>query len=415
MAHQPNVLIFGSLNFGTACILAQYLLQGTPGERLAAYVRIVDKYSINPPTTYVSKDFLKLINERKDVLEYRQANLINPDVVSQCFTPPPNGRPFTHIFDITGSYSLTTIHEIQIMHTFKISLNIAREAAQRGVKAYVRVSPSFYDHKDPKEKFVESDPKGWKPLDVRGVWFHEALRAIGAIPALPLVALRHGHIYGQGIVRSECTSAIVFGKVYNKANRTLTLYLPGELRKNTIHLYDLAVAAWKSAEWIASITRQAANAIAGVQIPSSGDPEVVKAPEALPSSALSAPIPIFNVVDGADTTHHILSNEVGSALGVVIESSPIRLTDEQYNERIEDLNGYLYGQWLEIITTSNPPVPDTPLSPYVTVQELKEHGCALDGSKIRQVLSFTPRYPKFGQDSIKEYVEWCKTQGIWPQ
>ena len=44
------------------------------------------------------------------------------------------------------------------------------------------------------------------------------------------------------------TSAIVFGKVYKQSNRVLTLYLPGNLRKNTIHLHDLAVAAWKSAE-----------------------------------------------------------------------------------------------------------------------------------------------------------------------
>lgn len=71
-------LPLGSLNFGTACVLAQYLLPGGPSEQLAAYVRVVDKYSINPPTTYVPKDFLQFVNERKDVFEYKQANLINP-------------------------------------------------------------------------------------------------------------------------------------------------------------------------------------------------------------------------------------------------------------------------------------------------------------------------------------------------
>jgi hypothetical protein len=125
-------------------------------------------------------------------------------VVTQCFNPPADGRPFTYVFDFSGSYSLTELHEIQISHTFTIALNLGREASRRQLKAYIRIHPSFYDHRDEREKFTEKDPRGWVPLDVRGVWYHEALRAIGSLPGLPLVALRHGRIYGPGTIYTEC-------------------------------------------------------------------------------------------------------------------------------------------------------------------------------------------------------------------
>lgn len=68
----------GGLDRSTSSVLIQHLLPPLPAESLVAFIRFVDKYSIDPPTTYVPKDFLDLINERKGVVEYRQANLTNP-------------------------------------------------------------------------------------------------------------------------------------------------------------------------------------------------------------------------------------------------------------------------------------------------------------------------------------------------
>lgn len=41
--------------------------------------------------------------------------------------------------------------------------------------------------------------------------------------------------------------------------------------------------------------------------------------------------------------------------------------------------------WYEIITNSNPPVPNTPLSPFLPISIVEEHGYALDGEKMRKV------------------------------
>jgi hypothetical protein len=52
------------------------------GEPLVSHLRIVDKYIMNPPTTYVIPDFPKLLNKRKDLVDYKQANLTVPGTPS---------------------------------------------------------------------------------------------------------------------------------------------------------------------------------------------------------------------------------------------------------------------------------------------------------------------------------------------
>lgn len=47
-------------------------------EPLVNYIRIVDKYIVRPPTTWIPKSFKEALVNRKDVLEYRQGNLANP-------------------------------------------------------------------------------------------------------------------------------------------------------------------------------------------------------------------------------------------------------------------------------------------------------------------------------------------------
>ena len=49
----------------------------------------------------------------------------------------------------------------------------------------------------------EADVSGWKPLATRGTWWHETLRALGAIDGLPLVVTRLAYIYGPNTISTE--------------------------------------------------------------------------------------------------------------------------------------------------------------------------------------------------------------------
>jgi hypothetical protein len=57
-----------------APVLALHLVP-LSGEPLVSHLRMVDKYSMVPPTTFVTKDYLKLLRGRGDLIDYRQANL----------------------------------------------------------------------------------------------------------------------------------------------------------------------------------------------------------------------------------------------------------------------------------------------------------------------------------------------------
>lgn len=296
------------------------------------HLRIIDKFSIFPPTTYVGKEFPRVVQERKDLIEYRQANLTVPgqsripiilryvasslsfhfheslltsaplslpirhappsissnsspssvpfiitrtltssflasdhspplmallhnelrmartatttgsphlnsrniggpskskrilsratphvcppldycgpmrvETVARCFTDPaPNGRPYSHVFDLSGDQTFERPSEVQISQTLKVSLGIAKEAAKHdNVKSYVRSMHPFYDQVTETKSYKEDNAEGWKPLGLRGLWWHETLRAVANVPNLPLVVLRHSYLYGATEPRGE--------------------------------------------------------------------------------------------------------------------------------------------------------------------------------------------------------------------
>jgi hypothetical protein len=72
-----SIELLGGLNIIMPSLLV-LLVPALPAEPLVSHLRLVDKFSINPPTTYISNVTLTKLRERQDVIEYRQANLRNP-------------------------------------------------------------------------------------------------------------------------------------------------------------------------------------------------------------------------------------------------------------------------------------------------------------------------------------------------
>jgi hypothetical protein len=189
---------------------------------------------------------------------------------------------------------------------------------------------------------------------------------------------------------------------------------------------------------------------------------VAGVPDAIPKSAGAVTMPIFNVVDDSDTTQESLANVVGSVFGVktgfygnlrsmiqglrMKEVLEVRLwLVERHNTcwdmPFQDINELHMEQWGQIIQKSTPPVVDTPLSPYMELNILEEHGFAMDGGKLKrvrcsyslplvlliatplgqclwircQVLNFQHRYPQLNEEAVREFINWCRQEGIWPE
>jgi len=70
------------------------------GESLVNHLRIVDKYSVNPPTTYLGAEFKEIV--KNPIIEYKQANLTVASIVTTSFDPPAGQEPYSYVFDLTG-------------------------------------------------------------------------------------------------------------------------------------------------------------------------------------------------------------------------------------------------------------------------------------------------------------------------
>lgn len=158
----------------------------------------------------------------------------------------PNGLPYDYVIDSTAELVPDRPVELYIRNMFDVALNIARASAEQlsrtpgSIKAHIRLVCPFYEHKKDKKRYAEADPEGWKVKDMRGVWGHEALRAIASIEGLPLVALRTGLVYGNGFYQYEAVGLILLGLVYKHLGRDMTLLWSPDLPKNLINICDFA-------------------------------------------------------------------------------------------------------------------------------------------------------------------------------
>lgn len=84
VSRKPNAIIFGGLNTCSRAIAA--FLVPLDGESLVSHLRIVDKFSVAPATTYIGAEFPKVLE--KSQVEYKQANLTVAATIVSCFDPP---------------------------------------------------------------------------------------------------------------------------------------------------------------------------------------------------------------------------------------------------------------------------------------------------------------------------------------
>lgn len=84
------------------------------------------------------------------------------------------------------------------------------------------------------------------------------------------------------------------------------------------------------------------------------------------------------------------------------------------DDSVEDINEHHVGGWTEMITTSNPPIPNTPLSAYMDKYALEKHTLAFSNAKIKEVIGYKLKKPHFDHAAIKEVVDKWKEEGCWP-
>ncbi|KAF8797845.1 hypothetical protein BYT27DRAFT_7265004 [Phlegmacium glaucopus] len=433
-APKPSVLIFGGLNTCSRALAA--FLVPLEGEHLVSYLRIVDKYSVLPPTTfvlsfsfplleffffndepsqtyysYIGVEFPKVLE--KPEVEYRQVNLTVPSNIPATFEPPAGHSKFDYVFDFTGEVRHDRTEMIQINTTFSVARLLGLEAAKRKVKAYVRIQHPFYETPS---KGVYDEKEDIKPSGTLGIWWHETLRTLASIEELNLVILRIGFVYGPYTNFGNVASAITVASVYGYVHKPMKyLWAPGKNATNTVHVLDVAGAAWASAKWMASEGRKTANQIAGQAIIFHNDKSKVKEVDGMLPPDAKPIAPLFNLVDDSQSTLLSTGQIISSYFGTTLEFfSLVETTMFKIMDDIEDINEHHVGAWTEMLEKSNPPIHNTPLTAYMDKFTLEKHVVSLDNSKIKQITGYKLLKPELNHENIKEVVDKWKEEAIWP-
>lgn len=85
------------------------------------------------------------------------------------------------------------------------------------------------------------------------------------------------------------------------------------------------------------------------------------------------------------------------------------------SDAVEEINEHHVGGWTEMITTSNPPIPNTPLSAYMDKYALEKHVVAFSNMKFLEVTGYKLKKPQLNHDTVKEVVDKWKEEGNWPK
>ncbi|KAJ3556532.1 hypothetical protein NM688_g1975 [Phlebia brevispora] len=411
MSGKPSAIIFGGLNTCSRALAA--LLVPLDGEPLVSSLRIVDKYSVAPPTTYLGAEFPKILQNTN--VEYRQANLTIPSAVSSCFDPSEGQEPYSYVFDLTGEILWSRPEQVQIEKTFNIARLLGLEAAKRQVKAYVRLQHPFYECK---EKGKHDEKEDVKPDETLGIWWHETLRVLAAIPDLNLVIVRSAMVYGPyvdyGVVMGFIAVAAVYGYIKQPMK---ALWSPGKHPNHTVHVEDVAGSMWACAEWMSKTGRKEADSIAGEEILFKNDKNKAKVVEGMVDPGQKCVAPLFNIEDDSNCSMADLGNIITSFFGTTFEFYNLvvnTVAKFKLEDTVEDINESHVGYWTEMITKSEPKVTNTHYSAYMDIYHLKKHIVAFNAQKIKEIVGYKLRRPHINDETLKETIDKLKAEGSWP-
>ncbi|CAD0086520.1 unnamed protein product [Aureobasidium mustum] len=370
-ATKPNVLIIGGLGY-----IGRFLTNHIHTNSLASTLRIVDKQL---------PQLASLAPEHKDACSdnFMQADASRPQSLSRVFDLP-DGQSFDYVFNCGGETRHSQDDEVYKLRSYELSLNVAKEAARRQVRAYLELSTgTVYDSKrDPPRK--ETDKL--KPSLKQAKWKLQAEEDLSKIPDLPLVILRLPNVYGPYSGQWMGTQ-LALARVYQGIEKELKWLWGPELRTHTVHIDDVVRACWAAADWRANQAQSGAAA------------------------------DIFNIVDKGDTSQGTMAEITKALFSIetgfqnVLINTFARLNLESV---VDDVNDETLDPWAELQQKSGIEGGTGPLSPFMEKELLREADLCLDGTKFEQTVGFKYTHEKLTKQEVEAVIDSYKRMKWWP-
>eukprot|EP00842_Homolaphlyctis_polyrhiza_P002873 jgi/Hompol1/3587/HPOL_002167-RA len=371
----PNVLVLGGVGFIGRSLVA-YLVTNN----LAAHIRVVDK--VLPTTAYLSDAHKKVFEDPR--VEFKQANLVNAASAEKAFARE-DGSQFDYVFNCAAETKYGQTEEIYDEKVYTLSVTVAKEAAKRNVKAFVELSTAQVYEAGKKPSSEDSKLKPWTLIGKAKLKAEEELRKIAG---LNLIILRPAIVYGPSD-NLGITPRLIIGAVYRHLNEEMKFLWTKDLKINTVHVRDVARAMWHVAA-----TKEEHGGRTGPVVPGT----------------------VYNLADKSDTDQGSINTHIETIFGIstgfqgTLISQFAKLNLDSVTE---DVNDKHLQPWSELC--KNGGVANTPLTPYLDKELIKDNALSIDGTKIETELAFKYDHPEVTETLIREVIDGFVAQGIWPK
>jgi nucleoside-diphosphate-sugar epimerase len=297
-----------------------------------------------------------------------------------------NGAQFDYVINCGGEHRISQPDDVYRLRVHALSVGLGREAARRGIRAYVECSTATVYKGDPKPRKEGDRTKPWYNLSKWKLAAEEDLRRISG---LNLCILRLANVYGE-YDTGFLTTGICLGRAYKELDKELAFLNTRDQAMNTVYVKDAARALWTAASWRASIGTIA-------------------------SDDKSTPI-LFNVVDHNNTLKGDFAAALASTFGIecsFLGSAVTQLAKLNLEELVDEMNEETLEVWAEILNRKGIQRPG-PISPFLEKEVLKDSSLCIDGTLFERTTGFRYQREKLPPDWIESIIKSFERMGWWP-
>ncbi|KAJ3083563.1 hypothetical protein HK102_001015 [Quaeritorhiza haematococci] len=373
----PSVLVLGGVGFIGRNFVA-YLVENN----LVDFVRVSDK--VLPATAYLSERHKKVFEDKR--VEFKQADLSKAASAERVFNLP-DGKEFDYVFNLAAETKYGQSEEVYEEKVYQVTVTAAKEAAKRKVKAFIEVSTAQVYESTSKPSNEEGKLKPWTLI---AKYKLKAEEEISKLKELPLVIVRPAIVYGPNDILG-ITPRLIIGAVYRQLKEEMKLLWTKDLKINTVHVHDVVRALW--------------------HVAASKDEKGGRS-----DSVVAGHVEIFNLADKSNTDQGAVNEHIQKIFGIqtgfqgTVISQFAKLNLESVTE---DVNDKHLQPWSELCKAAG--VINTPLTPYLDKELLKDNALSVDGSKVETKLGFHYEIPTMTEENLRAVVDDFVAIGIWPK
>jgi len=357
------------LILGGSGFIGRHLVKYLYDKQLASFVGVADKV---PYQIAALSEAEVAIYKNESFLAFKQADLRQPAHCKKAFEV--GGGKWDYVINLAAVTKYSQAKEVYDANIVELAHVTASEAVASGVKRYIHVSTAqVYKSKKPADEKTKLEP--WTAIAVAHA---EAEAKLKAIPGLNYVIVRPALVYGTADQLS-LTPRLIIGSIHKEQNKRMECLYSKDLRLNTVHVDDVA----KALHFLCTHGN-------------SGD--------------------VFNLADANDTDQGKINDLLEQIFGIKTSFlNSLKMTAAS-SMGTKFLVGYANDEHLKPFSDACKKygLHDTPLTPYLDEELIKEINIAVDGTAITK-LGFSYDHKTVTADSLREVVQDFIKKGYFPK